>query len=62
MSRALVHLVPLLLALSAACSRHATYGRPMPRDTVPTTKEPKSIEKPQRGATMPPRDDAHDKK
>jgi hypothetical protein len=30
----------LLTGLSAACSHRPTYGRPMPRDTVPTTKEP----------------------
>jgi hypothetical protein len=37
----LVRLTPLLiLLLSGACSRHPSYGRPTPRDTVPTTTEP----------------------
>jgi hypothetical protein len=30
----------LLMGLSGACSHRPTYGRPMARDTVPTTKEP----------------------
>ena len=33
--------IPILLLLVAgACSRSPTYGRPMPRDTVPATSEP----------------------
>ena len=55
MTRTLAHLIPILLALSAGCSRHATYGRPMPRDTMPSTKEPDNLEPPRTGATMPPR-------
>jgi hypothetical protein len=48
MRRALVRLIPLVaLALAGACSHHPTFGRPMPRDTVPTTKEqPKPKESP----------------
>jgi hypothetical protein len=34
----------LLLVLASACGRHATYGRPAPRDTLPTTNPPESIE------------------
>jgi hypothetical protein len=39
MPRRLVTLAILALA-GGACSRHPTHGRPMPRDTVPTTKAP----------------------
>jgi hypothetical protein len=55
MARILVLLVPVLLALSAGCSRHATYGRPMPRDTLPSSKEPENLKPPRTGATVPPR-------
>lgn len=61
MNRRLLYLVPLLLALSMGCSRHATYGRPMPRDTVPTTEEPENLKPPRTGSTVPPRDDTHAK-
>ena len=55
MNRALTCLLPLLLVLAAGCSRHATYGRPMPRDTLPTTKEPDNLKPPRKGSTVPPR-------
>jgi hypothetical protein len=36
--------IPVLLLVTAgACSRHATYGRPAPRDTLPADKEPRTI-------------------
>jgi hypothetical protein len=46
MRPALVRLIPLLILLTGACSRHPTYGRPVPRDTLPTTKVPESLEPP----------------
>jgi hypothetical protein len=47
MRPALVRLTPLLiLLLAGACSRHPTYGRPVPRDTLPATKAPESLESP----------------
>jgi hypothetical protein len=48
MRPALVRLIPLVaLVLAGACSHHPTFGRPMPQDTVPTTKErPEPKEKP----------------
>jgi hypothetical protein len=55
MLRTRIRLAPLVLILLAACSRHATYGRPLPRDTVPTTNEPRSLRPPERSA-VPPRD------
>ena len=55
MKRTLVLIIPMLLVLSAACSRHATYGRPTPRDTLPTTKEPDNLKPPRKGSTLPPR-------
>jgi hypothetical protein len=40
MRPALVRLIPLVaLVLAGACSHHPTFGRPMPQDTIPTTKE-----------------------
>lgn len=37
-------LLLLVALLAGACSRHPTYGRPTPRDTVPNTKVPGSPE------------------
>jgi len=55
MRRPFIHLVPLLiLAIGGACSRHPTYGRPMPRDTVPTTKEPNNPKPDRKAPTQPP--------
>jgi hypothetical protein len=54
MTRTLVHVVPLLVALSAGCSKHATYGLPMPRDTVPTTNEPAKPRPSKEHPTQPP--------
>jgi hypothetical protein len=61
MHRPGAYLVALLVVVTAGCSRHATYGRPMPRDTVPTTNEPRNLRPPPDNSTVPPRDDAHHK-
>ena len=55
MTRTLVYLVPILLALSAGCHKHPTYGRPTPRDSAPTTNEPKNLKPPQQDPAVPPR-------
>jgi hypothetical protein len=44
----------LLLVVVGACSHNPTYGRPMPRDTVPTTKEPVTPEPEAKHPRQPP--------
>ena len=44
----------LLLVVAGACSHNPTYGRPMPRDTVTTAKEPVNPEPDAKNPRQPP--------
>lgn len=39
----------MLIIFNSACSMHATYGRPAPRDSIPSTQEPTKQQAPEDG-------------